>query len=59
MSRTGTDLLNRPSRRIEPEPSAPSGLDLESGLLVLLAVAAVAAFGLLIYSFVTMATALP
>jgi len=59
MSRTGTDLLNRPSRRIDPKPSASSGLDLESGMLVLLAVAAVAAFGLLIYSFVTMGTALP
>ncbi len=59
MSRTGTDLLSRPTGRSVPTPSGPSGLDLESGLLVLLGSAAVAGFGLLIYFFVTMATALP
>ena len=59
MSRTGTDLLSRPSSRSDHTPSGPSGLDLESGLLVLLAAAAVAGFGVLIYFFVTMGTALP
>lgn len=59
MSRTGTDLLSRPSERTDPKPDVSPGLGLERGLLVLLASASVAAFGLLIYFFVTMATALP
>ena len=59
MSRTGTDLLSRPSTQSHPASGGSTGLDLESGLLVLLGAAAVAGFGLLIYFFVTMGTALP
>jgi hypothetical protein len=59
MSRTSTDLLRRPSSRTEPTPKGSSGLDLESGLLVMLGAAAVAGFGLLSYFFTTMGTALP
>jgi len=53
------DLLSPPSSRTEPTRKPSSRLDLESGLLVMLASAAVAGFGLLIYFFVTMGTALP